>query len=135
MDFNARILEVKEPQIITTKNGEFTKHNVIVETLDNYPKKICLSYWNDRIASGLLEEGKILNFSIDLESREYNGNWYTDVKLWKVSDVNDVAASNVAENRDFSNVDSSASFGPENSQGQSDSRVFEEDETEDDLPF
>jgi hypothetical protein len=83
MDFNARILEVKEPQIITTKNGEFTKHNVIVETLDNYPKKICLSYWNDRIASGLLEEGKILNFSIDLESREYNGNWYTDVKLWK----------------------------------------------------
>jgi hypothetical protein len=23
--------------------------------------------------------------SIDLESREYNGRWYTDVKAWKVS--------------------------------------------------
>ena len=26
----------------------------------------------------------MLNISFDVESREYNGRWYTDVKAWRV---------------------------------------------------
>lgn len=26
----------------------------------------------------------MLNISFDVESREYNGRWYTDVKAWRI---------------------------------------------------
>jgi hypothetical protein len=29
--------------------------------------------------------GDALDVSFDVESREYNGKWYTDVKAWKVN--------------------------------------------------
>ena len=32
-----------------------------------------------------IKQGDNVEVSIDLESREYNGRWYTDVKAWKVS--------------------------------------------------
>lgn len=41
--------------------------------------------WGDRIDQFAIKEGQELRVSIDLESREYNGRWYTDVKAWKVA--------------------------------------------------
>ena len=32
----------------------------------------------------MMQEGNQLNVSFDVESREYNGRWYTDVKAWKM---------------------------------------------------
>jgi len=31
-----------------------------------------------------LRIGETLSVSFDIESREYNGKWYTDAKAWKV---------------------------------------------------
>jgi len=28
--------------------------------------------------------GDMLNVSVDLESREYNGRWYTEARAWKI---------------------------------------------------
>ena len=41
--------------------------------------------WGDKIGEFNLQQGKNVEVSVDLESREYNGRWYTDVKAWKVS--------------------------------------------------
>ena len=41
--------------------------------------------WSDKIDEFAIKEDETLTISIDLESREYNGRWYTDVKAWKVS--------------------------------------------------
>ena len=41
--------------------------------------------WGDKIDQFNIKQGEPLTVSIDLESREYNGRWYTDVKAWKVS--------------------------------------------------
>ena len=41
--------------------------------------------WGDKIDQFNIKKGENLVVSIDLESREYNGRWYTDVKAWKVS--------------------------------------------------
>ena len=32
-----------------------------------------------------IKQGETVQVLVDLESREYNGRWYTDVKAWKVS--------------------------------------------------
>lgn len=55
-----------------------------METDGQYPKKVCISIWGDKINTSQLQVGKSLNISFDVESREYNGRWYTDVKAWKV---------------------------------------------------
>ena len=41
--------------------------------------------WGDKIGELNLQQGESVVVSVDLESREYNGRWYTDVKAWKVS--------------------------------------------------
>ena len=41
--------------------------------------------WGDKIGEFNLKQGDTVEVSVDLESREYNGRWYTDVKAWKVS--------------------------------------------------
>lgn len=55
-----------------------------METEGQYPKKVCVSIWGDKINESLLKAGAMLTISFDVESREYNGRWYTDVKAWKV---------------------------------------------------
>ncbi|HEY6505021.1 MAG TPA: DUF3127 domain-containing protein, partial [Chitinophagaceae bacterium] len=62
-----------------------------VETDGQYPKKVCISIWGDKINEGVLKMGSSLKIDFDVESREYNGRWYTDVKAWKIE-----AAGNAA---------------------------------------
>ena len=50
--------------------------------------------WSDKIDELAIKEGENLVVSIDLESREYNGRWYTDVKAWKVTRAG-AAADNI----------------------------------------
>jgi hypothetical protein len=66
------------------KNGQWRKQDIIIETQGQYPKKVCISIWGDKINESQLQIGNELNVSFDVESREYNGRWYTDVKAWKV---------------------------------------------------
>jgi hypothetical protein len=40
--------------------------------------------WGESIDQFALKVGDDVTASVDLESREYNGRWYTDVKAWKV---------------------------------------------------
>lgn len=55
-----------------------------METEGQYPKKVCVTIWGDKADERVLKTGSALKIDFDLESREYNGRWYTDVKAWKV---------------------------------------------------
>lgn len=87
MQITAKIIQLLPLQTGTGKNGEWKKQDVIVETEGQYPKKFCLSVWGDKINEEILQVGSNLKFSVEIESREYNGKWYTDVKAWKVEGV------------------------------------------------
>ena len=56
----------------------------VIETPGDYPKQVCFMVWGDKIDQLQIREGQELTVHFDLESREYNGRWYTDVKAWKV---------------------------------------------------
>jgi hypothetical protein len=44
-----------------------------------------VSCWGSLADNEMIKEiGKTFVFSIDIESREYNNKWYTDVKAWKI---------------------------------------------------
>ncbi|ANH83398.1 hypothetical protein A8C56_22585 [Niabella ginsenosidivorans] len=84
MQLTATLVQILPLQKGTGRNGEWRKQDIIVETQAQYPKKVCISIWGDKINESVLKIGNQLNISFDVESREYNGRWYTDVKAWKV---------------------------------------------------
>lgn len=71
------------------RNGRWVKQNFIIETLDQYPKKICLVAWGDKTDTvKKLNEGDEVKVQISIESREYNERWYTDVRAWEIERLN-----------------------------------------------
>lgn len=88
MQLTAKLIEVLAIQIGQGKNGEWRKQDIIVETDGQYPKKICISLWGDKISDANLQLGQYYNYDIDIESREYSGRWYTDIKAWRIDSPN-----------------------------------------------
>lgn len=66
------------------KNGMWRKQEFILEIPSQYPKKVCISLWGDKIDQANLQINDSVTASIDIESREYNSRWYTEVRAWKV---------------------------------------------------
>lgn len=87
MQISAKLIQALAIQTGHGKNGEWRKQNIIVQTLDQYPKKICLSIWGDKINQEQLVVDTELLIDFDIESREHNGKWYTELKAWKISAV------------------------------------------------
>ena len=87
MQLTAKLIQLLPLQTGSGKNGEWRKQDIILETDGQYPKKICVSVWGDKINANQLVVGNKLKIDFDIESREYNSRWYTDVKAWKVEVV------------------------------------------------
>ena len=84
MQLTAKLTQLLPVQTGQGKNGQWKKQDIIVETEGKFPKKICMSIWGDKIDVRHLQLGNQLTISFDLESREFNGRWYTDVKIFKL---------------------------------------------------
>lgn len=67
-----------------SSGNSWRKQEFIVETGGQYPKKVCVSLWGDKIDQFSVKTGENITLALDLESREYNGKWYTEVKAYKV---------------------------------------------------
>ncbi|MCF0049616.1 DUF3127 domain-containing protein [Dyadobacter sp. LJ53] len=78
------------------KNGAWRKQEFILEIPSQYPKKVCIALWGDKIDQTNLQINDQVTASIDVESREYNSRWYTEVKAWKVDKAG--AANNSGSN-------------------------------------
>ena len=104
LEVSGKIIEILTVKSGQSANGEWRKQEYILETESQYPKKICFMAWGDKIDDFNIQQGESLEVSVDLESREYNGRWYTDVKAWKVSRQGSVADSSPS----FGSQDSSA---------------------------
>ena len=99
LEIRGKIIEILPEKSGQSANGEWRKQEYVLETDSNYPKKICFMAWGDKIGEFNLKQGDSVEVSVDLESREYNGRWYTDVKAWKVS-KDSTGAHNMHSNSD-----------------------------------
>jgi hypothetical protein len=88
MQLTAKLTQLLPIQTGSGKNGEWKKQDIIVETDGQYPKKVCISIWGDKINEGQLQIGNLMKIDFDIESREYSGKWYTDIKAWKIELAN-----------------------------------------------
>jgi len=85
MDLSGKITSLLPEVSGSSKSGNaWRKQEYILETGGQYPKKVCVSIWGDKIDQFGLKVGEQVNLGIEVESREYNGRWYTEVKAYKV---------------------------------------------------
>jgi hypothetical protein len=84
MEIKGKLIQLLQPQTGEGKNGPWKKQEIIIEIPGQYPKNVCIAIWGDKINESQLQVGNELNVSFDIESREFNNRWYTDIKAWKI---------------------------------------------------
>lgn len=87
MEIQGKVTDLLKEQTGEGRNGTWRKREYVIETGDQYPKKICFNMWGDKIDQFPVKEGDSVTVHFDLESREFNGKWYTDVKAWKIENL------------------------------------------------
>ena len=86
VDIKCKLLDKLAVQNGTSARGPWSKQDFIVETLEQYPRKICMNVWGQDKVNELTQynAGEVLTVSVNIESREFNGRWYTDVSAWRI---------------------------------------------------
>lgn len=91
MEIEGKLVQLLEKQSGENARGKWSKQDFVIETQEQYPKKVCISVWNDKLDLSKFNPGDNMNLSINIESREFKGRWYTDVKAWKINQSNETA--------------------------------------------
>jgi hypothetical protein len=86
LDITGKILQIMPPTSGTSKAGkDWVKQEFVIETQETYPKKVCISLMGDKTQElSKFTPGSEVKVSLNLESREYNGKWYTNVNAWRI---------------------------------------------------
>lgn len=94
MELTGKIIAVLPERGGVSKAGnEWKIQEYVLETQEQYPRKMMFNVFGaDRISQFNIQLGETLTVSFDIDSREYNGRWYNDIRAWKV-DRNAAAAA------------------------------------------
>ena len=86
MELIGKIVQILPLRTGTSKAGNpWQVQEYILETLGTqYPRKVCFELFGDNVNKFPLQVGQEVTVSIDVESREFNGRWYTSVRAWNV---------------------------------------------------
>ena len=84
-----KVLQILPEVKGTSARGEWKKQDFVIETADDqFPKKICFTLFNDK--NGTFEKIKPnmeVEVSFSIESREYNGKWYSNINAFRADPV------------------------------------------------
>ncbi|NJK97679.1 MAG: DUF3127 domain-containing protein [Bacteroidales bacterium] len=85
LELSGKLIQILPLQSGNGKNGTWQKQDFVIETQDQYPKKVCFSAWADKADQvKTLTPGTPVKVAFNAESREFNGKWYTDLRIWKL---------------------------------------------------
>ncbi len=77
----------------TSARGPWRKQELIIETEEQYPRTVCLICWTNQIDEAQkFAPGQTIKAQIEISSREFNGKWYTDVRVWRFDPIGVAAA-------------------------------------------
>ena len=85
MDITGQLIKVLPEQTGQGVRGPWVKQEFVIETKDQFPKKLCFSTWGDKVEM-LRRFGMndMLKVSFNAESREHNERWYTELRAWRI---------------------------------------------------
>lgn len=92
MDFELTVNTVLPQVTGTSARGEWKKQEVVFDLPGEFNRKLCVGFWNDRAPeAAALRPGDRVALSVNVESREYNGRWYTEVRAWRMTRLDQTA--------------------------------------------
>ena len=84
MEITGKItLALPEQSGVSKAGNSWKKKEYVLETLDTYPRKVHFDFFGEKADQFPLSVGQTIKLSFDIESREYNGRWFTSIRGWK----------------------------------------------------
>lgn len=84
MNISGKVVQVLPIQTGTSKAGNpWQRQEFILDQGGQYPRKVCISLFGDNVAK-IPQVGQEVMVSVDIDSREFNGRWYTEIKAWNI---------------------------------------------------
>lgn len=94
MEITGKIIVALPEMSGTSKAGNpWKKREYVLETQETYPKKVHFDFFGERADQYPLAVGDTIRLSFDIESREYNGRWFTSIRGWKADKIDASASS------------------------------------------
>ena len=85
MEFEGTVYKIMPVTKGTSARGDWQRQDVVFEMQDGaYTRKICVTFFNRPADVARHKEGATYSDSVNIESREYNGRWYTDIRAWRI---------------------------------------------------
>lgn len=84
-EITGKIIAVLPTRSGTSARGtQWSSQTAVIETHEQYPKKVAFDVLNEKIADFYLQVGEEVTVSLDINARESNGKWFNSVNAWKV---------------------------------------------------
>ena len=85
MEIQGKIIVVlPERGGVSQRGNQWRSISYVLETQEQYPKKLAFDVTNDKIDQLNIQLGEILTVQFDINAREYNGRWFNSVNAWNV---------------------------------------------------
>lgn len=90
MEIQGKVIAILEPQrFVSQKNGnKYVTTVFVIETQGQYSKKVAMKVMGeDKFKQMGIVMGGTYNVSFDVESREWQGKWFTECQAWRTQRV------------------------------------------------
>lgn len=94
LEIEGRIKQKLAKQNGQGAKGSWTKQDFVLEYQDgNFPADVCFTaFGNDKVADlDKYQVGDSVKVAFNLRAREYNGRWYNDVRVWRITPAGQAA--------------------------------------------
>ena len=88
MEITGKIIAVLPAQggVSQRTGNPWKSQDYVIETHDQYPKRCCFRVFDEeKINQFNIQSGEEMTVSFDIDSHEYQGRWFNDVRAWAVN--------------------------------------------------
>lgn len=72
----------------TSEKGSWARRVVVIKTLDQNPVHVAFTAIGLRLSEAEKHQvGEVVRVRFGVESRKVNEKWFSDIKLWQISEV------------------------------------------------
>ncbi len=88
LEIEGRISQKLPVQSGQSARGLWERQDFVLEYQDgNFPTSVCFTTWgSDKVKDlGQFQVGDTVKVAFNIRGREYNGKWYNDLRVWRIS--------------------------------------------------
>ena len=88
LEIEGKIKTKLTPRSGSSARGGWTSQDFVVEYQDgNYPADACITAFGEEKVRDLerFQVGDAVKVSFNVRAREFNGRWYNDLRMWRIS--------------------------------------------------